>query len=267
MIYMQQTPSPPLRSLVGSLWYCRAPHVSHSRERVLPNGCMQIIFNLSRNYLTDCGKDGTGNLRLSQAIISGAGAGYKFVDTADMEELCGILIRPGGFARLFHERADLFFEQSIGLDAVWTDPTLIEKLSEPRTPLEKLKTLDALLTSLLDNHQQRHEIVDHSMHLLLQKSLSIAQCAHSIGISERYLSRVFREHVGLSPKLFCRVWRFQSATRSLHQGVDIPWADLALSCGYYDQSHFANDFRAFSGIDPTTYSRHPRLWQNHVAVP
>jgi AraC-like DNA-binding protein len=267
MIYLQQTPSPPLRSLVCSLWYCRAPHISHSRERVLPNGCMQIILNLSGDYLTDCGKDGTANLRLPRAIVSGAGARYGFLDTADMEELCGILIRPGGFARLFHERADLFSEQSIGLDTVWSDPTLIEKLSKSPAPAEKLKTLDALLTSLLHSQQQRHEIVDHSMHLLLQKSLSIAQCAHSIGISERYLSRVFREHVGLSPKLFCRIRRFQSATRSLHQGVEIPWAELALTCGYYDQSHFANDFRAFSGIDPTTYSRHPRLWQNHIAVP
>ena len=46
----------------------------------------------------------------------------------------------------------------------------------------------------------------------------------------------------------------------------MPWAELALRCGYYDQSHFANDFRAFSGINPTTYSAHRGPWQNHVPI-
>jgi hypothetical protein len=85
MIYPQQTPSSPLRSLVGSLWYCRAPHVSHSRERVLLNGCMPIVFSLSRNYLTDCGKDGTENLRLPHAIISGA----KIITALETKEYGG----------------------------------------------------------------------------------------------------------------------------------------------------------------------------------
>jgi AraC-like DNA-binding protein len=54
--------------------------------------------------------------------------------------------------------------------------------------------------------------------------------------------------------------------RALHKKVDIPWATLALECGYYDQSHFSNDFRAFSGIDPTTYCIQRGRWQNHVAI-
>src|SRR5208283_6042038 len=98
-------------------------------------------------------------------------------------------------------------------------------------------------------------------------SSSVAECSRSIGISERRLSQVFREHVGLSPKLWCRIRRFQSAAEALHRGVEIPWAELALACGYYDQPHFANDFRAFSGIDPTTYSTKQLRWQNHIPVP
>jgi AraC-like DNA-binding protein len=66
--------------------------------------------------------------------------------------------------------------------------------------------------------------------------------------------------------MWLRVQRFQVAVRALHKKVDIPWATLALECGYYDQSHFANDFRAFSGIDPTTYSVQRGCWQNHVAI-
>jgi len=43
-------------------------------------------------------------------------------------------------------------------------------------------------------------------------------------------------------------------------------AELALACGYCDQSHFSNDFRAFSGIDPSTYSANRGPWQNHAPI-
>jgi AraC-like DNA-binding protein len=89
---------------------------------------------------------------------------------------------------------------------------------------------------------------------------------YAIGVSERRLSQVFREEVGIAPRLWCRIRRFQAATRAMHAGVEVRWAELALNCGYYDQSHFANDFRAFSGLDATAYSKHKSRWQNHVSL-
>src|SRR5271168_5326530 len=112
MVYLENLPNPALRSWVRALWYCRAPEVPHRRESVLPNGCMQIILNLSGNYLTDCGQDGKANRRLPPAIIVGTRIRYEVVDTADMRELAGVVFEPGGFAGLFRERADLFFGRS-----------------------------------------------------------------------------------------------------------------------------------------------------------
>jgi len=229
---------------------------------------MQIILNLSRSYLTDCGEDGKASRRLPRAIIVGTRARFGVVDTADMEEMVGILIEPGGFAGLFRERADLFFERSIGLEEVWTGTSLTERLCEVPTPVEKLRTLEVLLSRRLHLHPgtRRSELVDHAMHLFREKGFCVADCARSIGVSERRLSQVFREQVGMSPKTWCRIRRFQTAVRALHDGVDVPWTELALRCGYYDQSHFSNDFRAFSGINPTTYSALRGPWQNHVPI-
>src|SRR5271170_3110860 len=69
MIYLQLTPCPQLRPWIRFMWYCRAPRVPRRRERVLPDGCMQIIVNLSHNFLTDCGEDGTATVRLPRAIV------------------------------------------------------------------------------------------------------------------------------------------------------------------------------------------------------
>jgi AraC-like DNA-binding protein len=93
---------------------------------------------------------------------------------------------------------------------------------------------------------------------------TVRDVARATGLSERRFSQVFRESVGLSPKVWCRVQRFQRAVRQLHAGRDLPWADLALDCGFYDQSHFANEFRAFSGIDASTYSARRTKWANHI---
>jgi len=269
MVYLEVAPNPPLRSWVRSLWYCRASRVSHRRERVLPNGCMQIILNLSRNYLTDCGEDGKTNGHLPRAIVVGARARYGVVHTADMEEMVGILIQPGGFAGLFRERADLFFERSIALEEVWSGTSVADRLYEVPTPVEKLKTLEVFLTGRLHLRPgtRRSELVDQAIHLFREKGFCVAECARSVGVSERRLSQVFREQVGMGPKMWCRIRRFQTAVRALHDGVDVPWTELALRCGYYDQAHFANDFRAFSGINPTAYSVSRGPWQNHLPIP
>jgi|SRR5208283_3685952 len=268
MIYLEETPHPQLRPWVRSLWYYHAAQSSLRRERVLPNGCMQIILNLARDYLTDCGEDGKANRRLPRAIVAGMRARYEVVDTADMEEIVGIVIEPGGFAGLFRERADLFFERSIGLEGVWASPALADRLCEVPAPREKLRTLEGFLTACLGDHggRRRPELVDQALHLFRDKGLCVAECARSVGVSERRLSQVFREHVGIAPKMWCRIGRFQSAVQALHSGADVPWAELALRCGYYDQAHFANDFHAFSGINPTTYSASRGPWQNHVPI-
>jgi len=92
----------------------------------------------------------------------------------------------------------------------------------------------------------------------------VNQVAAETGRSARHFSQIFREQVGLSPKVWCRIQRFQRAVNQLHSGSEIPWSQLALDCGYYDQSHFANEFRAFSGIDATSYSARRTRWANHI---
>jgi len=101
--YLEVPPSPALQPFLRSLWYCHAPEIDHTQERVLPNGSIQIVLNLARNYLTD----GHGG-RLAPAIIVGASGQYEIIDTEDLTELVGIVIKPGGFTGLFREPADLF---------------------------------------------------------------------------------------------------------------------------------------------------------------
>ncbi|WP_433044022.1 helix-turn-helix domain-containing protein [Dactylosporangium sp. CS-033363] len=78
-----------------------------------------------------------------------------------------------------------------------------------------------------------------------------AELADETGWSARYLSRRFGIEIGLSPKVAARVTRFDRARRLLiGSGGGYPLAELAVTCGYYDQAHLTREFAALAGLPP-----------------
>jgi AraC-like DNA-binding protein len=81
----------------------------------------------------------------------------------------------------------------------------------------------------------------------------VRQVANSLGVSHKHFIELFRREVGLTPKRFCRVRRFQQTLVEIKTHRVVDWAEVASGAGYYDQAHFVNDFKAFSGITPSNY--------------
>lgn len=273
MLYLEQVPQPALAPFVKTLWYCSYPDAPHRREIVLPSGRMQIVISLAHDYLTDCGIDLAAPSKPSAAaLLAGVQSRYQVVESIDFSEIIGVVFRPGGTAPFFDRCAHLFTNAETSLEDIWGNTTrrLRERLREAPTPEAKLALLQSLLIERLNRARNinRNPVVDFALRQLHESpgTATVAGLTREIGLSPRRLSQLFRDHVGVSPKLYCRILRFQQAVQRLHRGDDLPWAELALDCGYYDQSHFANDFRAFSGISPTTYCAARRPWANHVAL-
>ena len=267
MIYVEHKPGPALKGYVRLLWYTAAPQVAYRRERILPTGRVQIILNLARDFVLDCQDNGTDS-RLPSSLVVGARSFYEIVDTSDMADLAGIIFEAGGFASFARDAVDLFSNQNVALDDVWGSRarTLRDRLRELPSPSAKLDGIENFLTQTFASGCSRNRVVDFALGRFAQvpAACSVREVAKGTGWSERRFSQVFREEVGLTPKVWCRIQRFQWAVERLHAGVEVPWAELALDCGYYDQSHFANEFRAFSGIDARSYSGLRRQWPNHI---
>jgi AraC-like DNA-binding protein len=270
LLYLERIPAASLNQFIRSLWYAQAGDVPHRRERILPTGCTQIILNLARNFLLDC-PESQPDRCMPHSLVVGARSVYEIVDTSDMADLIGIVFTPGGFTPFASEAAHHFSNQTVALDAIWPADTesLRDRLRGIDSPQPRLQCLENFLalrfTSRLSRRPRPPQIqfalryFAHNPHIA-----SVRETARQIGWSERRLSQVFREEVGHAPKVWCRIQRFQRAVRQIHAGVDIRWAELALDCGYYDQSHFANEFRAFSGVDITTYFANRTRWTNHI---
>ena len=272
MLYLEHIPAAPLSRFIRVLWYAQAADVPRHRERVLPSGCVQIILSLSRDFILE-GLEGPDEYRAKPALVVGARSVYEIVDSSDMADLIGIVFQPGGFPVFASDAADGFSNRTVALECIWGRDAegLRECLREIGDGQKRLACVERFL-----NARFGHELVNRSRSPQVQFALryfaelpsaaSVKKAARQIGWSERRFSQVFREEVGLAPKVWCRVQRFQRAVKELHAGVEVRWAELALECGYYDQSHFANEFRAFSGVDVSTYSARRTRWANHIRV-
>ena len=267
MIYLERTPVAPLNQVIRLLWYTQAPDVPHHRERVLPGGHVQIILNLARDFLLDC-PEGAPSKCMAPSLIVGARSVYEIVDSSDMAELIGIVFNPAGFAPFASDAVDVFSNQSISLEDVWGNSArdLRDRLREASSPQSKFRLLEEFLLQTFTARISGNKLVEFALsRFQLDSTVSrVKEVAEETGWSMRYFSQIFREQVGLSPKVWCRIQRFQRAVQHLHAGADVAWAELALDCGYYDQSHFANEFRAFSGIDATSYCARRTVWANHI---
>jgi AraC-like DNA-binding protein len=73
------------------------------------------------------------------------------------------------------------------------------------------------------------------------------------GYSPKHFISIFRSAVGLTPKVYCRVKRFERVIRGLTYGAPVDWASVALDGGFYDQSHLNREFRQFAGVTPAAY--------------
>jgi AraC-like DNA-binding protein len=272
MLYLERRPHPALTPFIRALWYVRDPHATHRHERVLPTGHAEIVISLARDYLTDANHP-TNPLQPSPAaLFLGIYSRYQTIDAIDMSELIGISFHPGGTLPFIADDTCTFTNRETSLEDIWgrAASDLRNDLRDAPTEANKFAVLNsALLHRLGQNRQKaRDPVIVFALTQLNESpdTITIASLSRQIGLSPRRLSQRFYEQVGVSPKLYCRIQRFQQAVQQMHRGVDIRWSELALACGYYDQSHFANDFRAFSGLSATAYSVSKRRWANHIPI-
>jgi AraC-like DNA-binding protein len=87
-------------------------------------------------------------------------------------------------------------------------------------------------------------------------SVRINEIAHRTGLGLRQFERRFAHEIGVSPKLYARIIRFEAALQRRAVSPSMPWTDIAHDLGYHDQMHMVHDFTRLSGDSPEAISRH-----------
>ncbi len=130
--------------------------------------------------------------------------------------------------------------------------------------------LEKALGAHLFRTMEHHHAVGFALSVFgrMDSSLTLREVVQKTRLSQRRFIEVFAREVGMSPKLFCRVRRFQQALELVRGVVRPNWAQFAAETGFFDQSHLIHDFEHFSGLSPTAYlhQRSQRVMQNHVPL-
>ena len=139
---------------------------------------------------------------------------------------------------------------------------------EAASPIDKFRIFEDALVTCWPGVGSTHRAVRYALaHLVCEPhSSTIGTIIDELGLSPRRFIQVFSEQVGMTPKLFCRVRRFQRALSQIQRLRDGMWADLAAECGYYDQAHFISDFKEFCGITPSQYFKQAPEYPNFVPI-
>lgn len=265
------TPKGPLAAFVVCFWYWQGPPQTHARERLLPNGECSIVFDLLDDPIRVYDAEDTGRYTShGHAVISGPRTGYFVIDTSQEVRVFGIQFQPGGAFPFFRVPLSELQNSDVTLECLWKSAAgeLRERLLAAATIDSMFALAEQYLFAQLVRQLQLHPAVDFArQHFCRAPHMTtVASVLDRIGLSQRRFIQLFHDQVGLSPKAFCRVRRFQRVLHALKGSRDVDWAQVALDSGYYDQPHFIHDFRAFSGLTPTQYLARATDHLNHVPM-
>jgi AraC-like DNA-binding protein len=268
VIFVTRRPAPPLDAHIDAIWLFHCAARPFTLERVLPTGGAQLIVNLTEDQ-TRTYDAATGRRReLPGSTMGGVNTRFQIIDTAEQEHVAGVAFRPGGTTAFFPTPASVLTDIDAPLDTLWgarATARLREQLLEATTPEAALDVLEWTLRAAYLG-RARHPAVAFALDAFTRRPDigRVGDVTSAIALSPKRFIERFKTEVGVTPKRYCRLLRFQHAVRRAHTARVVDWTDVAVACGYFDQAHFIHDFREFSGLTPTAYGAGRTAFQNHV---
>lgn len=249
-------PAPPLRPFVHAYWQLDAPTLPGETQRYLPGAPVSWIFSL--RPAGEVTFEGERSEQPAAALV-GVLRGPCLASAAGPTRNIGVAFNAGAascFHRIELATADqgLVDLQAIG-DGQLRD--LSRRLRSVGSFAEAARLIDAVLLERLEAGNPTR-IGRDIMALVERGQVSdLDELAARTGYSQRQLRRIVRCEIGTSPKTLFRIARVRAATHAL-KSRDADLTSLAHELGYYDQAHFAHDFRSLVGMSPTAFRRERR---------
>jgi AraC-like DNA-binding protein len=253
--YLSIAPTPPLAEFIERFWYSSDAPV-HQKVRIVPSGTIELVFNLDEDELGFYDTEQHGSCKnFSGAIFSGAHARPLFVDTR--EQVMGVHFKPGGAFRFLGVPVSELADAHVDLEVLWGRSDLREQLCAAANPARRFRVLERALVARLENTLEEHRAVRGALDIFRRDAgeARTRDLAAHLGLSQRHFIKVFSNQVGITPKQFGRVQRFQRALDLMRTSSTPNWADIVVACGYFDQSHLIHDFQTFLGLTPTEFHR------------
>jgi len=250
MNYQVITPPPPLQKYVQYFWSLEYSNDDRAEKTftVMSTGAPGLVFQQCPQIFT-----GFEGERLPQLFVFGQATKYGQLHGCGSFHTIGINFHPTAIKSVFGLDASELTDENICITHL-TSASLAEQLLHCTSIRQQASYLFAFVAQQIKRHKQEQKQINHAV-AALQQGKSLSGVQDDLNISERSLERLFLQHTGITPVLFSRICRFQSALVLMRQPKYRSLTDVAHSLGYFDQSHFIRDFKQFSGVTPGIYLR------------
>jgi methylphosphotriester-DNA--protein-cysteine methyltransferase len=254
MLYHELRPVPALGQFVECFWFAEGEGRNAPIETIVPDGCPELILQLGEPFRQ---WRPSGAERQPTAFLVGEMTRALRVQPEGRVGTMGIRFRPAGLRAFLRTPLHELTDRTTPIDALWgrAASTFEEAVAEAKGAAARVRLAEAFLLGCVANGPARDAAVEAAVGRILRErgQVRLAALGAAAGLSERQLERRFRTAVGLGPKGLSRLVRFQEVLRRLGGGEGAPLVEVALDCGYFDQSHLVHDFRELAGAAPTQY--------------
>lgn len=247
MLYREFPPSGAAASFVKCYWALEDFAPSQEVQRIVPDGRPELILNFGQPFQSF--QQGRWQSQ-PEFFVAGQITSPLLLQPNGPARIIGVRFHPHGAGQLLRMPMPEFNDSVVSLEDI-SRPLMrqLDPMRELRSLPEQVAELDLILQRFAGEQDLR---LSHAVRRFERTNglFSIDAAANEIGLRRRQFERRFRQQTGISPKLFCRMQRFQQVFHAT-DAAEPDWADAAFHAGYYDQAHLIRDFREFVGKTPT----------------
>lgn len=250
-------PHPQLTEFIECYWMMYSDDIIPTVEKIIPDGFTEIIFNYKDVYQSKTGIDWQVQ---SPNLLAGQLTTFFYLQNTGTTGSIAVKLKPAALTQLFGLSMDQYLDKIVDLDS-FPNPafkqlkeqiSILVKSANERTQEIVKKTLDEYFAiCMLDAAENP---IKPCLDLIFKSNgmATVTEMAGEANIGERQVERLFKKYIGLSPKYYARIIRFNYIFQLIKSKTS-SWTEVVYQSGYYDQSHFIRDFKAFTGEDPSSY--------------
>ena len=260
LLFMQfntHIPTLPYSLFIESIFHYKNFIPGHSQERVVPNGHMYLIFELDDIPRNTIDNDTLEPLEtFEKAWISGQQKHYITISAHADSEMFVVQFKACGAAPFLHTNIHMITNRVLpAVEILGTGVLELRKeLLSGESPTKKFQIIDKWLKKQFDETWEPPAPLQKVLEELKDKPVSkLSKAIEKYPKSQKHLIEQFKKYVGLTPKAFQRIIRFNEIFQKIKGNNQVAWAEIAYQCGYSDQSHFIKEFTHFSGFNPQEF--------------
>ncbi|MDH6342497.1 AraC-like DNA-binding protein [Parabacteroides sp. PFB2-12] len=247
-MYKEFPPDLRLQHLIETYWVTDGLIDNTFTHRILPDGCVDIIFDFGSNQ-------SSADLPMLVGTMTSL---LEISYQPGRVQMMGIRFAPAGITAFTRIPISMITNQNIELPLTETlfDNSFYERLPDMECMQERINYINAYFLARMHKLFLPDRQISYAVSLIQSNNghLAVREVAGEVCLSERQFERKFKATIGISPKAFSNIMRFRSVRRYMETHPNESMYEIAIACGYHDHSHMNKEFQRLGSISPSEHA-------------